>query len=148
MSTITAEDLIFYSDKDGGIYSGGFNVNSILMKQGGSPIITLNQPQEGGSKQVSDLFDNLVVPNWTLAFPFKHGGGYSSNKKMEEEEDDENADKNFVDDDIHDKLLNMITVHDDETKKSEKKQTRKYKIKKLFKNQTKRNLKNNKNKLK
>ena len=142
MSTIGADELIFYTDKEGGIYSGGFNVNSILMKQGGSPIITLNQSQQGGSNQVSDLFDNLVVPNWTLAFPFKHGGGSTSKKNLEEEED---ADKNFVDDDIHDKLLNMLIVPDDEIKKSNKKQSRKNKMKLIVnrKKQTKKNMKTN-----
>ena len=42
MSSIGAEDLIFYSDKENNIYSGGFNVNSLIMKQGFSPIVTLN----------------------------------------------------------------------------------------------------------
>ena len=61
MSTLGAEDLIFYSDKDNNIYSGGFKVNSIIMKNGLSPIVTLNQSGGDNLNNVSDLFKNLVV---------------------------------------------------------------------------------------
>lgn len=145
MSAIGAEDLIFYTDKEGDIYSGGFNVNSIFMKQGTSPIITLNQEKQIGGNhhhQVSDLFDNLVVPNWALSFPFKSGG--SINKNLEECEDSEETD--VIDDDIHDKLLSVITVHDTEIKNTKnakiaKKQTRRKKLENIQKKHTRKNVK-------
>ena len=143
MSTIGAEDLIFYTDEEGDIYSGGFNVNSIFMKQGTSPIITLNQEKQigGNSNKVSDLFDNLAVPNWALSFPFKKGG--SINKNLEECEESD-----VIEDDIHDKLLSMITVNDDEIKKNTKtakKQTRRKKLETISKKHTRKNIKNYKN---
>lgn len=139
MSTIGAEDLIFYTDKEGDIYSGGFNVNSIFMKQGTSPIITLNQEKQigGNINKVSDLFDNLVVPNWALSFPFKKGG--SINKNLEECEEND-----VIEDDIHDKLLSIITVSDDKIKKNTKnikKQTRRKKMETISKKHTRRNIK-------
>ena len=47
---ISSEDLIFYKDGNK-IYSGGFNVNSVLLKKGHSPFISLdnNNKQKGGS---------------------------------------------------------------------------------------------------
>ena len=133
MSTIGAEDLIFYTDKEGEIHSGGFKVNSILMKQGFSPMMTINQQQKGGQEkqQVSDLFDHLVVPNWTLAFPFKQGGSY---KEEKEEDYDDDTDDEVITEDLHTQLLNMVKVDDSNKKKT----TRKYRIKKSNKN-TKRN---------
>ena len=41
MSYISSDDLVF-NNKDG-IYSGGFNVQSIMLKGGISPILTLNK---------------------------------------------------------------------------------------------------------
>ena len=41
---IGANELIFNTDKEAGIYSGGFSINSIMMKSGLSPILTVNKP--------------------------------------------------------------------------------------------------------
>ena len=41
MSYIDGNDLVFYGDSDKQIYSGGFSVNSIMMKSGISPFTTL-----------------------------------------------------------------------------------------------------------
>ena len=73
---IGANELVFNTDKEAGIYSGGFSINSIMMKSGLSPILTVNKPlQSGGASQVSDLFKDLVIPNWALSYSMK-GGEY------------------------------------------------------------------------
>ena len=60
---IGPNELVFNVNQNENIYTGGFNVNSILMKAGMSPIMTLNTDQVGGgSDNVSDLFKNLVAP--------------------------------------------------------------------------------------
>jgi len=95
-------ELIFYNDEKGNIHSGGFSVKSMMMKNGMSPIITLNEPykkQNGGTDMVSDLFDNIVVPNWALYLPTQSAG---SSRKEEEDDDD------IIDDDLHDKLLELV----------------------------------------
>ena len=75
MSYIEAKDLV-YTNKDG-IYSGGFNVQSIMLGAGISPIMTINNndKQKGGSpSQVSDIFSGLVVP----AYAYYHNGGFKN----------------------------------------------------------------------
>ena len=72
MSYIGAKDLVF--NNQDGINSGGFNVQSIMLGAGISPIMTLNKNdgQKGGSTgKVSDMFSGLVVP----AYAYYHNGG-------------------------------------------------------------------------
>jgi hypothetical protein len=127
-SYIGPDELIY--NNDGEIHSGGFSVNSIMLKNGLSPIITLNNnnvntntntTQFGGDK-VSDLFNNLVIPNWSLSYNYKNGvhyqggsldnGGYNSNKKRAVEEDDDEV----MEEALHDKLLNLVKVDKTEMK--------------------------------
>ena len=142
-STINAEDLIFYSDKENNIYSGGFKLNSVMLKQGLSPIVTLNQnhdsqsqTQSGGSN-VSDLFNHLVVPNWAFTTPFKKVGGKKTNEKEEKEEQEED---DFISEDLHSKLLSMVKVEDGKkTKTKANKKTRISRIKNTNNKKTKKN---------
>jgi len=110
MSYIGANEFVFNNDKESGIHSGGFSVNSIMMKGGISPIMTLNDStaQKGGSNNVSDLFNDLVVPNWVLSYPTIYGGGgdFKSNNNSDDESDEDEDD--VIDDDIHDRLLNLV----------------------------------------
>jgi hypothetical protein len=122
-SSLDAEDLIFYSDDNNNIYSGGFKVNSILMKNGSSPIITLNQ--NGGEKMdnVSDLFQNLVVPNWSFTLPCKKS--FIKQKEIVDEEED----NELIDEDLHNKLLLLIAPNSTQTKMKIKIKTKKNKNK-------------------
>ena len=147
-STINAEDLIFYSDKENNIYSGGFKLNSVMLKQGLSPIITLNQnhdsqSQNGGrttsSNNVSDLFEHLVIPNWAFTTPFKRVGGKKMNTEEEEEKEDD-----FISEDLHSKLLSMVKVEDDKRRKT--KVIRKTRIMRVKNTNTNKNNKTKKNK--
>ena len=143
MSYIEAKDLV-YTNKDG-IYSGGFNVQSIMMKGGISPIMTINNndKQKGGSpSQVSDIFSGLVVP----AYAYYHNGGFknksSSYKSHNSDNDESDSEDEVIDDDLHDKLLGLVREHDNKLKQEErkKKRTRKHKGK-IGKVSTRRNLK-------
>ena len=117
-------DMIF--DKDNtGITSGGFSVNSIMLKMGMSPLVTLNN-QSGGAN-VSDMFSGIVVPNW--AFTHNMNAGDKARDLVNDDKDSE--DDSVVHDDIYDKLLDMVKHHD---KKHPKKQTKKIKVKKGSKN--------------
>lgn len=110
-SYIDAEDLVF--NMEGGINSGGFSVKSIMMKNGLSPIMTINDTEELGTDKVSDLFNNLVVPNWVYSNNIK-GGKY---KEAEIDSDDD-----VVEDDLHEKLLDLVREHN--VKLNKKKYTR------------------------
>ena len=105
---IGANELVFNTDKEEGVFSGGFNVNSIMMKSGLSPIMTLNTQLGGGdSNKVSDLFQSLVIPNWALTYGNKVGGEYK------DQYPDNDSD---IDDDLHDKLLGMVREHENKLK--------------------------------
>lgn len=126
-SYIGPDELIY--NNDGEIHSGGFSVNSIMLKNGLSPIMTLNHNNANvntnsnqiGGEKVSDLFNNLVIPNWTLSYNYKNGaiyeGGsngivYNSNKKRTDQEDDDEV----MEEALHDKLLNLVKVDKNEMK--------------------------------
>jgi hypothetical protein len=102
---IGPEELVFSNTKEG-IYSGGFSVKSIMMKAGMSPIMTINKPNGhmgGSSDKVSDLFNDLVVPNWALSYSNRLIGGKYAEPSHSDSEDDD-----VVEDDLHDKLLELV----------------------------------------
>jgi hypothetical protein len=122
LNYIGADELVFNNDKELGIYSGGFSVKSIMMKAGMSPIMTLNyrntQQYMGGTSEpekVSDLFNDLVVPNWALSYNDRIvGGKYNEedhHKNHTYDEDDDEDDDETVTDKLHDKLLDLVKEH-------------------------------------
>ena len=125
---IGAGELLFDTNNTDGVYSGGFNVKSIMMKAGMSPIMTINDPMSGGgsTNKVSDLFDSLVIPSWALSYNIigqdrigqdKIGG--NKNKRKHDSDDENNED---IEDDLHDKLLDLVREHDSKiTKMNERK---------------------------
>ena len=131
MSHIEGNDLIFYKNSEGDIQSGGFSVKSFMMKQGISPILTLNnnKTQIGGSDNVSDLFDNLVIPNWLAYYPTKIIGGsqHDKNNINTDNDSDSDSDDEIIGGDLHDKLFDLVSFKD--TQKGGKKTTRKNKNK-------------------
>ena len=121
-----ASDMVFDNDNNNnGITSGGFSVNSIMLKMGLSPLATLNN-QSGGAN-VSDIFSGIVVPNWA----FTHDITKSIYKPDIETAKETDVDNEVVGDDIYDKLLDLVAHYD---KKHPKKQTKKIKLKKSSKN--------------
>ena len=100
-ANIGGNEMVF-SINSGGACSGGFNVNSIMMKAGMSPITTL-QSQSGGDN-VSDLFGgNLVIPSWLLSYSTMNGGNKGRDKYKDEDSDDE-----CIDDKLYDTLLDLV----------------------------------------
>jgi hypothetical protein len=124
---IGANELIFNNDSESGIYSGGFNINSVMMKAGMSPILTVNS-QTGGNNKVSDLFDNLVIPNWALSYHMRGGEYKENNKDIDYQDEDEDEDD--INEDLHDKLLGLVREHENKLTKIDKnKKTKKQKLK-------------------
>ena len=122
---IGPHELVFNKDIDQGIYSGGFSVQSIMMKSNMSPIMTFNSPDSmiGGNK-VSDLFNDLVVPNWVLSYNNRIVGG---GKYKEVNHDDTESDDEVIQDDLHEKLLDLVKQHNAMSKPTKKRMTRKIK---------------------
>lgn len=146
MNYLGPEELIYNNNSELGIHTGGFNVKSIMMREGISPIITVNTNQKGGdSDKVSDLFNDLVIPNWALTYHNKMiGGEYRGEYKKHKKNDEESSDDEVLDDDLHNKLLELVRENDiknnkiNESKKHKK--TKKYLTSK--KNNTRKHKKN------
>ena len=103
MSYFTGEDLIFYKENNQ-IMSGGYSIDSILLKEGIAPMTTLNNLLSGGNKeQVSNLFENLAVPAGLLYIHQK--------PKFNEHNYDEPCDHCVLSDDIHDQLFALIELN-------------------------------------
>jgi len=137
MSYIGPNELVFNNDTENGIHTGGFNVKSIMMKEGLSPIMTMNNnnnDQIGGSNLVSDIFDHLVVPNWALSYynPMFGGDNRRDNNRNKMDSDSEDDDDDTISDDLHDKLLDLVKHHEQQEKQKNKKKkiTRKERNKK------------------
>ena len=134
---IGPNELVFNLDKNSNIYSGGFNVNSIMMKSGISPITTLNTSQDGGgTNKVSDLFKNLVVPSYALSYSNKTGGEYKDDTDSDSDSDSD------IDDDLHDKLLNLVRESDSKLTEGKKKKKFTKKQKNTSKNSGTKKIKN------
>lgn len=133
-NALDGDDLVFYSDSNNEIYSGGFSINSIMMKGGISPFTTLNKMNGQTGGNVSDLFKDLVVPTWLVSQEYKATGG----KKQNNKDSDEDSEDEIISDDLHDKLIDLVTVSDADIK-SKKKQTRRFKNKAVKNKGTKRN---------
>lgn len=127
---IGPDELVFNNDVDNEIHSGGFNVKSIMMKSKMSPIMTLNSPDTiiGGGDKVSDLFNDLVVPNWVLSYNNRIFGG-GKYKEMEHENDTDSDDE-VIEDDLHEKLLDLVKQHNTTTTPTHSKKRMTKKIKK------------------
>jgi hypothetical protein len=112
---IGPDELVFNNDMDKGIHSGGFSVKSIMMKSKMSPIMTLNSADTiiGGGEKVSDLFNDLVVPNWVLSYNNRIFGGGKYNEMAHENDTD--SDDEVIEDDLHEKLLELVKQHNTTT---------------------------------
>ena len=143
MSHIGANELIFNKNDGSEIFGGGFSVNSIMMKGGISPIMTLNNNIKtgGGGGQVSDIFSGLAVPAYAYHNNYQNGGSTYKNHNGSSENEDDESDDDVIDDDLHDKLLGLVKEHESNLYKSDikKKRTRKHKSK-LKKASTRKNM--------
>jgi hypothetical protein len=121
MSYIGASDLVF--NNSDGIYGGGFNVQSIMMKSGIPPIMTLNSNnniQNGGTNgKVSDIFKGLAIPAYAYYNNFQTGGKHDY-KLYENNSDDDD----IIDNTLHDKLLELMRNQDNDKKKSTRKNSK------------------------
>lgn len=130
MSYIGASDLVFNNNKVDGIFGGGFSVNSIMMKNGMSPIMTLNaNSQKGGSTEnkVSDIFGGLAVPVYAY---YNNGGSASKSNSYKNLEHDSDSEDDVIDDDLHEKLIGLVKEHESRLTQEERKRKKTRKNKK------------------
>ena len=117
MSFFTGDDLVFYQDnKSGNIMSGGYNINSILLKEGIAPMTTYNTNLSGGSKlennnNISSIFDNLAVPAGLFYYDQKAG---SNDQNIEYKNTEP------ISEDLHDKLFKLVEINNKKKQKTYK----------------------------
>lgn len=126
MSHFTGEDLIFYKDSNNGkIMSGGYLIDSIMLKNSISPMTTYHY--KGGfkdkdeddvqdEKNVSSIFENLAVP----------AGLFYMNERTPISDSCDYQSSEPLSDDLHESLLALVEIS---TKNKSKGKTRKNKIK-------------------
>jgi hypothetical protein len=129
MSELSPNDLVLYSNSDGKMYSGGFNINSIFLNKELSPIFNINTSStQYGGNNVSELFDNLAIPRGLLYLNDRIEGGNNQRIPIENDESSEN---DVINDDIYNKLLNSVELKKSKhiktkNKKHKKKGTKKH----------------------
>ena len=124
-------DFVFIKGADGKMYGGGYCIDNILMKTGGSPIITLNNNQSGGGginedDQFANIFKSYAVPSFLFSFPYRGG---STNLRGDEDKTE------LLEDELHKKLVDLVT----EKNIKGGKKTRKTKLK-ISKSKSKKNI--------
>lgn len=119
-------DLIFYSS-GGNIFSGGFSVDSMIMKGGKSPMKSISVSDD---KSHGIFGKNLAVPPMWFLSPKKN----IPSKKNNFEDDDQVG--NILEEDLHERLLKISQINERKKKtaklprkKAANKQTRKRKSK-------------------
>lgn len=140
-------EFIYYTNPDGCINSGGFCIKSIMLKNKISPIMTLNKPfdKQEQINKVSDIFDDLVVPNWAYLqqravinnIDYNENFNYKNNENTKCKINYEDENDEIVDDYLYNQLLELVK-EENTLKKQKKNETRK---KKLFKSTTLKNRK-------
>jgi hypothetical protein len=134
---IRGDDLIFYSSGEN-IYSGGFSVDSLLMKGGVSPMSSISDKQfeSNSTRDFSSIFGKnyAIPPMWFLSpsseTMYKTGGA-----NYEFHDDDQENTHGVIEEDLHDKLLKILEA----SNSSLKRRTSKFREKKQ--RTTKRNTK-------
>jgi len=111
-------DLVFYQ-QGGNLFSGGFSVDSVLMKGGASPMKSISI---GYDESCGIFGKNLVVPPMWFLSPTDHATTFKKN----------NYEENLLEEDLHDKLLKISQLNE------RKKRTAKLSPKKINK-KTKKN---------
>lgn len=109
MNTFRDKDFVYYNHPNGDIFAGGFRVQSDWLRHKASPIVTLNRFTElspAESKEVSDLFDHLVLPGWAW-----------SASAMDDAETEHN---HTFDEDAHDDERNNDEKNNDEKENNDK----------------------------
>ena len=136
MSIFSPDDLVFYKENDT-IMSGGYLIDSILLKKGVSPIHTRNQyggynsdnnnnnnnnNNNTNNTKVSNIFENLAVPAGLLYT-------YSKGNIMQHLNNSHKQGGSIVlDDEIHDDFMQKIQMDFHQNKnKNKNRKTKKQK---------------------
>ena len=101
------DEFVLCKDKQGNITSCGFSINSLLMREGRSPMMTIQRGEASESQKVSDLFQNLAIP---AGIYYMNQPKTSSKSCKEDTDSDSDSDSDdVVSDSIFDKLIALAS---------------------------------------
>jgi hypothetical protein len=116
-NNIGNNEFVMYKDANGGIYAGGLKVKSSLLENGISPIVSLKNTNDFNNSDVNEtfsgLFNNLVIPNWAIAYKDINLNGQmygGVNTITTAEQDGGKYSEDVIDDDLYVKLLKLVEV--------------------------------------
>ena len=99
------DDLVLCKMPDGSIRSCGFSINSLLLREGKSPMMTVNRESSingtSSTNKVSDLFKHFAVP--AGVFYTKPKNSCNKSNYINEEED--------IEEELYEKLLQLASMH-------------------------------------
>ena len=131
------EEFVIYKMPDGNVRSCGFDVNSALLREGKKPMYTIHNQDifvvDDSKNEVSDLFKHMAVPaglfymNTASASDSEKGIGEERGLYRNVEDEEE------INDDIYDKLMDLVTEME---KRRKNKETRKTRLEKKVKKTT------------
>ena len=98
-------DLVFYTDDKKNIFSCGYDVNSVFLKLGISPIKTIQNKDTA-----NNLFENLVVPNWSI---YQKGVELLNNTELSNVNDTDTDTFDNIEENITNKVINCNVIGDD-----------------------------------
>ena len=133
MCTLSPVDMVFYKEGEK-IMSGGFSIESLMWKNGESPMYTANNPNSpnnlSGGNSVSGIFKNLAVPSGLLY----QKAGEKKRQLFEYTEGEQELVGGFKEslvlpESIHSLLMKMVEVNDS-GKTSNERKTRKHRVSK------------------
>lgn len=120
------EEFVIYKTPDGNVRSCGFDINSALLREGKKPMYTIHNQDifvvDDSKNEVSDLFKHMAVPaglfymNTVSASDSGIGEERGLHKNVEDEEE--------INDDIYDKLMDLVTEMEKRRKNKETQKTR------------------------
>ena len=117
---LTDSDFIVY-EENGKIKSGGYDVDSFLLREGISPIQTLNSENQKGGEKVSSPFENLSVPAGIFYIHTKVNKNLLDPLNQFDLKDcNYNSQHIMLSDEIHDKLFQLIEVDKKKKRKTKK----------------------------
>lgn len=115
MDCLSEKDFVFTKNKSGGLESGGYPVNTLMI----SAMETSTTMNGGAKKAISNIFKDLAVPAPFLYFNKKYNKNNMSDKEIKMD--------SILDSNVHDELLKNVSLQENKNDTKMNKTQRKVK---------------------
>jgi hypothetical protein len=118
------EEFVIYKTPDGNVRSFGFDINSALLREGKKPMYTIHNQDifvvDDSKNEVSDLFKHMAVPAGLFYMNTASDSGIGEERGLHKIVEDEEE----INDDIYDKLMDLVTEMEKRRKNKETQKAR------------------------